>query len=81
MSTRTIESVVDIQEDRKLIVQLPLDVPLGRRRVVTMLEETLESDFPDNANAGQWAFPVLGYAQWPADLPMTRQEIYDDNGR
>ena len=77
---RTIEAIVEIAEDRKLIVQLPPDVPLGRHRVVAVLDEATEcpADSPQN---GTWAFPVLEEAQWPEDMPLTREDMYGDDGR
>jgi hypothetical protein len=26
-------------------------------------------------------FPVIANAQWPADMPMNREELYNDDGR
>jgi hypothetical protein len=78
MSIRTIESVVDIAEDRRLVVQLPDDVPVGRHRVVTVLDESPESPAPA---AQEWRFPILEEAQWPADMPLTREEMYGEHGR
>jgi hypothetical protein len=79
MSIRTIEAVVKIEEDRRLIVQLPADVPLGIHRVVAVLDDAPVPSAQD-AN-GVWAFPVLANAVWPADMPLTREEIYGDDGR
>jgi hypothetical protein len=27
------------------------------------------------------AFPVFHIAEWPADMPMRREDLYDDRGR
>lgn len=81
MSIRTIETVVDIDEDRRLVVQLPLDVPLGRHRVVTVLDEDRLPERPTADHIDEWKFPVLADAQWPADMPLTRAEMYGDDGR
>jgi hypothetical protein len=27
------------------------------------------------------AFPVFHVAEWPADMPMRREDLYDDRGR
>jgi hypothetical protein len=82
MSIRTIETVVKIAEDRKLIVQLPVDFPVGVHRVVTVLEEAPgePAEFASGA-AQEWTFPILANATWPADMPMTREEMYDEDGR
>jgi hypothetical protein len=83
MAIRTIEASVKIGEDRRLIVQLPSDVPVGIHRVVAVLDEAPETPLDaGNGNAKQpWTFPVLANAQWPGDMPMTREEMYDDDGR
>ncbi len=82
MPIRTIETVVTIDEDRRLVVQLPADVPLGRHRLVAVLDETTESAEPATSGTeGTWQFPVLLMAQWPADMPLTRDDMYDDDGR
>ena len=80
MASRTIETTVRIENDRKLIVQLPADVPVGTHHVIAVLNEaTAESIAPESAVP--WTFPVLAHAQWPADMPLTREEMYDDDGR
>ena len=82
MPLHTIDTVVEIEADRRLIVQLPADVPLGRHRVVAVLDEAAAAPPARPAPAGEaWSFPVLTEAQWPADMPLRREEMYDDNGR
>jgi hypothetical protein len=81
MAIRTIEAVVEIDEDRKLIVQLPPDVPTGRHRVVAVLDEAEAGSPEAEASAGAWAFPILEQARWPADMPLTREQMYGDDGR
>ena len=81
MPIRTIETVVNIEEDRRLIIQLPADVPLGQHRVVAVLDDAAESAAPPTEPpAAPWTFPVLHEAQWPDDMPLKREEMYDDNG-
>jgi hypothetical protein len=82
MPTRTIETVVRIGEDRRLIVQLPADVPVGTHHVVAILDEAkVESPLAASGTTAEWTFPVLASAQWPADMPLTRAEMYDDDDR
>jgi hypothetical protein len=82
MPIRTIEAIVTIEADRRLIVQLPADVPLGRHRIALVLDEASESADPAAAaSAGTWKFPVVADAQWPADMPLSRTAMYDDHGR
>jgi len=74
--------MVNIEEDRRLIVQLPADVTVGLHRVALILDEAEEGAGPSDAAApGSWRFPVVASAQWPADMPLTREEMYDHHGR
>lgn len=82
MSMRTIETVVNIEADRRLVVQLPADVAIGRHRIAVTLDDAPESAAPVNASGPElWKFPVVAEAQWPADMPLTRSSMYDDDGR
>lgn len=82
MALRTIDTVVNIDEDRRLIVQLPTDVPTGRHRIVAVLDEATEtSGAPSGSPGEEWSFPIIPDAQWPEDMPLTREEMYDDSGR
>jgi hypothetical protein len=82
MPLRTIDTVVNLDDDRRLIVQLPPDVPTGRHRVVAVLDEAADtSATPAVSPREEWSFPVLTEAQWPADMPLTREQMYGDNGR
>ena len=82
MPIRTIETLVNIEADRRLIVQLPADVPVGLHRVALVLDEAADGAGPADANAAEsWSFPVVACAHWPADMPLTRTEMYDDHGR
>jgi hypothetical protein len=50
--------------------------------VVAILDEaTQESPQGASGTTGEWTFPVLTNAQWPADMPLTRAEMYGDVGR
>jgi len=81
MSIRTIETVVNIGEDRRLVLQLPGDIIPGRHHVVTMLDPLPEKAPLERPAGDAWAFPVLVDAKWPADMPLSREEMYDDDGR
>jgi hypothetical protein len=75
MSIRTIESVVNIDESRRLVLQLPSDIPLAVHRVVAVFDEAAEADLPASGVAGEWSFPIIANASWPADRPLSRQEM------
>ncbi|MGL4513523.1 MAG: hypothetical protein ACRCT8_10565 [Lacipirellulaceae bacterium] len=85
MAIRTIETVVDIADDRRLVVQLPPDAPTGRHRVVAVLDESVEACPPAANGAGsstgtpeKWSFPVLEGAKWPPGMILRREDLYDD---
>jgi hypothetical protein len=75
MPLRTIETVVDIAEDRRLIVQLPNDVPVGKHRVVAVLDEATVAT---NGKQESWKFPVLEGIQWPPGLILRREDLYGE---
>ena len=78
----TIGTNVKIEEDRRLVVQLPANVSIGSHRVVAVLDATPVGTAPTaSGTAAEWTFPLLLNAQWPADLKLTREELYDDDGR
>jgi hypothetical protein len=77
----TIETTVQIEADRKVTVQLPPSVPLGRHRVVTVVTEAPDETAIKPAESTSLEFPVIANAQWPADMPMNREELYNDDGR
>ncbi len=78
MAIRTIETIANIDEDRRVILQLPADVPVGKHRLVAVLDEATEES---PAAGAAWSFPVVPDATWPADMPLRREEMYDDHGR
>jgi hypothetical protein len=79
MTICTIDAVVTIENDRKLVLQLPPEVRTGRHRVVATVGDTPE---PASRLATEaWGFPVLLDAQWPDNMPLSRDEMYDDDGR
>lgn len=75
MALRTIETIVDVAEDRRLVVQLPTDVSVGKHRVVAVWEEATE--IANGAHA-PWKFPVLQGTKWPHGLILQREDLYAD---
>ena len=46
------------------------------------LYDELPENVPLEGRAGDSsAFPILADAQWPVDVPLSRDEMYDDDGR
>ena len=74
---RTIETTATITEDGKLIAQINADIPPGEHRVVVVIEEqplTKQERPPLN-------FPVMNVGEWPENLSLRREDMYDDDGR
>jgi hypothetical protein len=74
---KTIEAVVEIPADGRLTLQLPPDVPRGRRRIVLVVEEQV-AEIPATTLDD---FPVDYYGPWPEGLSLRREDIYDERGR
>ena len=66
-------------------IQLVEEHGLADGQTVTVFLETAgtgEEAIPAASGpAAAWAFPVLTDANWPAGMPLTRAEMYDDDGR
>ena len=73
MAMRTIETIVEVDEARQLVVQLPPDVPVGKHKLVAILDESVEVG---QANRPAWKFPVLEGTSWPAGLTFRREDLY-----
>jgi hypothetical protein len=72
---RTIETTVNVTEDGTLTISLPPDVTPGLHRVVVVIEglSSVDEELDD--------FPLHDIGGWPADLPLKREDLYDDRGR
>ena len=79
MAICTVEAVVVIGDDRKLVLQLPPDVTTGRHRIVATVEE--EPACLSGDALRDWSFPVIAEAQWSDDMPLSRDQMYGDDGR
>lgn len=74
---KTIEVTVEIPADGRLTLQLPPDVPRGRRRIVLVVEEQ-----PGDAPARSLDdFPVVDVGPWPEDLSLRREDMYGERER
>jgi hypothetical protein len=85
---QTIQTVATISEDGTLSVPGLLSVAPGRYQVVIVLDETdplsakrpvLELPVPDSA--GRPDLPEFDVGEWPKDLSLRREDMYDDWGR
>jgi hypothetical protein len=58
-----------------MTLQLPPDVPVGQCRVVVVVDPlTGEKPFPFN-------LPVYDVGPWPEGFTVSREQIYDEDGR
>ena len=73
---KTIETTAVVGSDRKLTVQLPLDVTLGPHRVLVVLDDPRIS-----AASRLDDFPTIDVGPWPQTLSLGRKEMYGDDGR
>ena len=75
---KTIEATVEIPPDGRLTLQLPPDVPRGKRRIVLMVEERPEERSAATLSAD---LPVVDFGPWPEGLSLRREVLYDERGR
>jgi hypothetical protein len=74
---RTIEMTAEVGEDRKLVVQLPSDVPPGPHRVIVVVEEQ-PTGRPKREPLKIQTFDV-GIVD--PNFTYRREDIYGDDGR
>ena len=77
-----LDATLAVPADGRLVVNLPPGSPAGSVRV---LVTDAAEPAPDRGGTPEpdaaVAWPVLEGAGWPADTPLTRTEMYDDDGR
>lgn len=74
---KTIQMTVNVGEDRKLTVQLPVDILPGEHAVVVVIDEP-----PGSRPAFSMKdFPSHDVGPWPEGFSVRREEIYGDDGR
>ena len=74
---RTIEMTADIGEDRKLVVQLPPDMPLGPHRVVVVVEEQPA----ERPKREPLTFSKHDLTLIDPSFTFRREDLYGDDGR
>lgn len=75
---QTIETTAEIGDDRKLTVQLPLEVAPGRHQIVVVVES------PPHLQSPRWTmadWPIHDAALVDPNFTMRREEVYGDDGR
>lgn len=73
---RTFQTVVKINNDGKLRLDIPVNIPAGEYEVVLLIEE---SQFPLVKNSLR-DFPVHNLGSWNPNLSLRREDMYGDNG-
>lgn len=74
---KTLQTIVKINTDGKLTLDIPVDMPAGEYQVVLVIEEShtplVKSSLRD--------FPVHNLGSWNSDFSLRREDMYGDNGR
>ncbi len=73
---KTIETIIEVDDQQKATIQLPADVKPGPYRAVVVIER----QEPAVANV-PLAFPAHDVGPWPEGFTVRREEIYGDDGR
>ena len=76
---KAIETNVTVGPDGRLIVQsaAPDDVAPGVHRAVLVIDEGTVR----RQEKVRSPLPVLHVGSWPADIPLRREDMYDERGR
>lgn len=73
---KTIETIAHVAHDRRLIVDLPMDILPGEHHVVVIIDENKQSTIQP-----ELLLPVHDLGQWPTALTLHREDLYGENGR
>ena len=79
MPIKTIDMVIDVPDNRAIRLQLPPEIAPGRHRMIAIIDEPLSTE--NILSSDSWTFPVVQDAQWPENYPVSREEMYGDDGR
>jgi len=74
---KTIETVAVVTEERTMTVHVPADVEPGEHRVVIIVEDAAAT----RPGRKPLDLPSFDVGRWPDNLPLRRDELYDDLGR
>ncbi len=73
---KTIETMIEVDDQQKAIIHLPADVKPGPYRAVVVIE----SQEPAVARA-PLTFSAQDVGPWPEGFTVRREEIHGDDGR
>lgn len=75
---KTITTRGTVTSEGRLIIPIPLDIPVGEHNVVVVIEElATKATGVDVANG----LPVHDCGPWPEHLSLKREDLYDEWGR
>lgn len=75
---RNLSLTVKVPDDRRVVVQLPDDVPAGEVRLSLFIHDGGQAK-PSQPRTLK--LPELHFESWPEDFPLRRSDLYDDDGR
>ena len=76
---KTIETTAMVGDDRKVTVQLPLDVAPGPHQVVVVVDAPFGQQRPQTWTMDDWPMHDAGLVD--PNFTMRREELYGDDGR
>ncbi len=68
---RTIETTIELDDQRKATIRFPADLAPGPHRVVMVIDEPTVARTP-------LTFSAHDVGPWPEGFTVRREEIYDD---
>lgn len=78
MAIHTIETIVDVDENRQIVVQLPRDVSVGKHKLTAVIDEAVVSGEKavHEPLPTPWQFPTLDGTHWPEGMIVRREDLY-----
>ncbi len=77
---RNLSLLVKVPDDRRVVVQLPEDIPPGEVRLSLFIHEG-DGGKVKPSQPRTLKLPELHFESWPEDFPLRRSDLYDDDGR
>lgn len=74
---KRVQTTATVTQDGRLTIPAPLGIPPGEHRVTIELDDQPVT-LPEAVNG---ELPVLHCGEWPKDLSLRREDLYDDAGR
>lgn len=74
---KALEYDVLVDENHTAVIHLPEDIPPGRHTLCIILQEQKAAPHDECPET----LPTITVTQWPENLSLRREGIYDDQGR